>query len=266
MRITQQPAYVLINRPYSETSWITEVFSKDYGRLSVMAKGARRVKSKYKGILFPFQPILIGWSGKGEVPTLTAAEINGSANILDLDAQICAFYCNELIVRALHKFDPHERLFKLYEETIELLSNSNVRDSAKADTNVDTKLDKSMVLRQFERGLLKEVGFGLDFSKDARTKQSINESENYVYEAGLGFIQSSMQSHNLSSGGSYFSGKSFSGKSLMLLDDSAVASDTHIAEDRRYHIEARYLMRELLRPIIGDRKLTSRDLFFAQTR
>lgn len=59
MRVQHQPAYVLLNRSYSETSWIVELYTRDYGRLALIAKGARRLKSKLKGILLPFQPLLI---------------------------------------------------------------------------------------------------------------------------------------------------------------------------------------------------------------
>ena len=97
MRVHQQPAYILLNRPYSETSWIVEAFSREHGRLSLMAKGARRLKSKLKGVLLPFQPVLLSWVGKGEMPTLTSAEIDQSefdlfTHELKGDAVVCGFY------------------------------------------------------------------------------------------------------------------------------------------------------------------------------
>lgn len=245
MRIKQQSGYVLINRPYSETSWITEVFSRGYGRLSLMSKGARRAKSKLKGILQPFQPLLLSWSGKGEVPTLTGAEIDGQINQLDNDAQICAFYCNEIIVKALHKHDPHPKLFDLYEETLSRFSVSvnslDSRDSLREFNN--------SLLRQFERGLLAEIGFGLDFGIEARSKEAVQENGRYLYQAGLGFVKASDNSLN-----------SISGKSLLYLNSDSMMSSEFV--DRHSQLEARRLMRELLKPIVGTRGLRSRDLFF----
>jgi len=123
MRVHHQAAYVLVNRPYSETSWIVEVFTRDYGRFSLMAKGARRIKSKLKGALQPFQPLLISWVGKGEMPILTSAEIDQeqydfAAHDLQGDALVCGFYCNELMVNLLHRHDPHAELFERYHKTI----------------------------------------------------------------------------------------------------------------------------------------------------
>jgi DNA repair protein RecO (recombination protein O) len=69
MRIHQQPAYVLHHRDYSETSLLLEVFTAHHGRIGLIAKGARRASSRMRGILKPFQRLLIGWSGKGELRT-----------------------------------------------------------------------------------------------------------------------------------------------------------------------------------------------------
>ena len=154
MRVHHQPAYVLVNRPYSETSWIVEIFSREYGRLTLMAKGARRIKSKLKGTLIPFQPILVSWTGKGEVPTLTAAEIDQTdykliEHELRGDALVCGFYCNELIVNLLHRNDPHGALFDRYHSTIMALSQAVSDDVL------------PLVLRKFEQVVMKETGYQL---------------------------------------------------------------------------------------------------------
>jgi DNA repair protein RecO (recombination protein O) len=256
MRVIQQPAYVLINRPYSETSWITEVFTKDFGRLSLMAKGARRVKSKLKGTLLPFQPLLISWSGKGEVPTLTGAEIDGRFSSMQLNAQICAFYCNEILVRALHKYDPHPKLYGLYQQTLCDLSAAYDADDALVSTemnNLNAKaLHNTALLRRFEIGLLSEAGFGLNFAQDARTKQAIKQDAKYIYQPGLGFIELERDNAN-----------GFSGAALLYLDSDNIAKSTHT--DRLHQLEARRIMRLLLKPLVGERPLSSRELFFPQT-
>ena len=42
-RVDGQPAYVLHSYPFRETSLIVEVFSRDHGRVALLARGARRV-------------------------------------------------------------------------------------------------------------------------------------------------------------------------------------------------------------------------------
>jgi len=159
MRVHQQQAYVLLNRPYSETSWLVEVFSRDYGRLTLMAKGARRIKSKLKGSLLPFQPLLLSWVGKGEMPTLTSAEIDQSGyRLLDHelkgDALVCGFYCNELIINLLHRHDPHTKLFDDYHAVIMSLSKNL------GPENVESKkMTLANLLRRFEQVLMRETGY-----------------------------------------------------------------------------------------------------------
>ena len=50
-RVDQQPGFVLHSYPYRETSLIVEVFSRDHGRIGLVAKGARRPMSQLRGVL-----------------------------------------------------------------------------------------------------------------------------------------------------------------------------------------------------------------------
>ena len=100
-RIDQQPGFVLHSYPYRETSLIVEVFSRDHGRLGLVAKGARRPMSQLRGVLMAFQPLLIDWSGGGEMKTLVRAEWQGGQPLLGGQALLCAYYLNELLMRLL---------------------------------------------------------------------------------------------------------------------------------------------------------------------
>ena len=71
-RITLEPAYVLHNREYRDTSRILDVFSARHGRLTLFARGARGPKSKLASLLMPFRPLLVSWSGRGDAAQLTA--------------------------------------------------------------------------------------------------------------------------------------------------------------------------------------------------
>lgn len=78
MREQQQNAFVLHQRNYSETSLLIEAYTRRHGRLGLIAKGARRPSAKVRGVLKPFQELLIGWSGRGELMVLTGAEPEGA--------------------------------------------------------------------------------------------------------------------------------------------------------------------------------------------
>src|SRR5688572_847056 len=99
--MTEQPAFVLHSYPFRETSLVVELFTRDFGRVAVVAKGARRPKSSLRGILLAFQPISVGWAGKGELQTLTRAEWQGTYRPLAGLALICGFYVNELLLKLL---------------------------------------------------------------------------------------------------------------------------------------------------------------------
>jgi DNA repair protein RecO (recombination protein O) len=105
-RIDQQPGFVLHSYPYRETSLIVEVFSRDHGRIGLVAKGARRPMSQLRGVLMAFQPLLIDWSGGGEMKTLVRAEWQGGQPLLGGQALLCAYYLNELLMRLLPREDP----------------------------------------------------------------------------------------------------------------------------------------------------------------
>src|SRR6478609_8357938 len=117
-RVTQQPAFVLHSYPYKETSLIVEVLTRDYGRIALVAKGAKRPHSKLRGVLQTFQPLSVGWSGKSEVRTLTGAEWLGGLLPLEKSALLCGFYLNELLVKFVARDDPHRPLFDHYVEAL----------------------------------------------------------------------------------------------------------------------------------------------------
>ncbi len=170
VRVQHQEGYVLHTRPYSESSWLIDAFSKKYGRVSLLAKGARRLKSKVRGLIRPFQPLLLSWSGKGELQTLTGAEANGLAPPIDQQSWLCANYMNELLIRLLHRHDPHERLFDHYDQALQAFREGQPRQ---------------VVLRLFEKRLLNEIGYGLLLEHDVHD-QPIQADRTYHYHADKG--------------------------------------------------------------------------------
>jgi DNA repair protein RecO (recombination protein O) len=117
-KVDGQPAFVLHSYPFRETSLIVEAFTRDFGRIALLARGARRPRSALRGLLMAFQPLEIGWAGKGEVLTLMKAEWQGGLPLLHGEALFCGYYLNELLMHLLPREDAHAKLFSVYADTL----------------------------------------------------------------------------------------------------------------------------------------------------
>jgi DNA repair protein RecO (recombination protein O) len=170
-RVANQPGFVLHSYPYKETSVIVDVFSRDFGRVALVAKGAKRPHSRLRGVLQTFQPLSIGWSGKSEVRTLTGAEWIGGLLPLEKSALLCGFYLNELLVKLLARDDPHPALFDHYISTLNQLAHN---ESA------------PIVLRKFERALMKETGVAANLTVCAQTGRTVEADRLYVIDPERG--------------------------------------------------------------------------------
>ena len=147
-RVEAEPAYVLHARPWRETSLLLEVLTLEHGRLALAAKGARRPGSQLRPVLLTFQPLVLGWSGAGEVRTLTRAEWAGGVPLPRGRALWCGYYLNELVLRLLAREDPHREVFLAYDTAVRALARGEAL---------------SPVLRRFELAFLTALGYGLDW-------------------------------------------------------------------------------------------------------
>jgi len=161
-----QPAYLLHTYPYRETSLVSELYTRNKGRVAVIARGARRPRSALRGVLLAFQPLLLGWSGKSELKTLHKAEWQGAYAPLNGLSLICGFYLNELLLKLLPREDPHERLFDAYGSALSQLRTAG---------------DHAAVLRRFERVLLQDLGYGLVLDREMSSGKPIVADEHYRY-------------------------------------------------------------------------------------
>jgi DNA repair protein RecO (recombination protein O) len=225
--IDRQPAYVLHSYPYSETSLIVEMFSRDFGRVALLARGARRPRSALRGILLAFQPLEVAWSGKGEVQTLTKAEWQGGQPLLSGKSLLCAYYLNELLLHLLPRADAHERLFSAYAETLRRLAG----EACESD------------LRVFECALLRELGYGLTLEHDA-DGVPIDPLEDYAYEIERGPARAIGRDQTLF----------VKGKTLIDIGDSDFSDPRSLAE-------AKQLMRFLIAYYTSGKDLQARKFF-----
>ncbi len=149
-RVWLAPAYVLHQYAYRDTSRIVEVFCCDQGRLTLFARGAGGPKSTLRGVLRPFQRMLVSWSGKGEACQLVAAEIDGPVTTLAAHRLMSGFYLNELLLRLTQRCDPNPEIFRCYASCVEALCAGD---------------EEEPTLRRFEKDLLNELGYGLELAR-----------------------------------------------------------------------------------------------------
>ena len=227
-----QAVYVLHTYPFKETSLVAELFSKQFGRVATVAKGARRPRSAMRGQLQAFQMLAATWSGKNELKTLHSLDWADSLLSLQGEALMCGFYLNELLLRLLPREDAHEALFDYYQATLKTLANGQ---------------DLATHLRRFELKLLQEMGYAVPLREDENGEPVLTD-KTYRYEAEYGAIVCSVGALNKTKNGVQLSGKT-------LLD--MANGDYTSAETQQ---QSKQLMRYLLAHYLGDRPLHTRQL------
>jgi DNA repair protein RecO (recombination protein O) len=171
-KILHEPAYVLHQYPFSESSLILELFTRHYGRVALVAKGVKRPSSQFRPVLLPLQKLSVAYSGDAEVRTLKGAEWAGGHTMPSGDALLSGYYINELMMKLLARDDPHDRLFDAYAQMVVWL-----RDASGLDAS----------LRSFELVLLRDVGLlpALDVASLAQGALQDDVRYSLVPELGL---------------------------------------------------------------------------------
>jgi len=228
-RHEHERGYVLHTYPYSETSLIVETYTREHGRVPMIAKGAKRPGSALRAALMQFQPVNFSWTGKNDLRSLIQAEWLGGLPMLSGSALFCGFYLNELLLKLLARDDAHERLFDCYEEALRALGSG---------------AGEALVLRGFERELLREIGYALNLARDA-DDAAIDPEARYVYHPERGARRLGPREYN---------DLEFSGRTLLEMD-SGNYSSTQTAQ------QAKLLMRQLLNHHLNGKALATRQIF-----
>jgi DNA repair protein RecO (recombination protein O) len=145
-----EPAHVLSLRPYRETSQLLEVFSRNHGRVGLVARGVRGPKSKLRGLLQPFRPLLLSWRETGELGTLSSVEAGGLSISLVGERVFHGWYVNELLLKLLQRHEPHPDLYADYAQVLGQLGGAGAEPG----------------LRIFEKRLLAGLGYALPLDAD----------------------------------------------------------------------------------------------------
>ena len=224
-RVENSPAFLIHRRMYQGSSLLLDFFTKDYGKLRLIARGARSSKTS----LQMFQCLSISFKGKGDLKSLSQWEISDEPRRLMGNDLVMAIYVNELIQRLLPEGEEHSEIFKSYWSYIK---NINTLDS----------VAKEYSLRVFENQLLQDLGYGLDFDDDINGN-IINNNLQYDYIEDQGFT---VNDEGV-----------ISGSMLLHLSNS----NESITNPNELSI-LKKMNRKRLKSILGDKPLKSKELFF----
>ena len=168
--------FLLHQRSYGETSLIIDVFTKTDGKISLIAKGAKKPKSKFFGYLVPFHKLSINYSGRSQLKTLTSIDrsLMNTKNTFT-KTSYSLLYINELLIKLLPKNAQQEDLFLLYE---------NLLDEINDNGNLE------LTLRRFELDLLDIMGYGFDYEFDIDNNEPIDLNASYRFVSERGFKKS----------------------------------------------------------------------------
>lgn len=227
-RVESQAAWVLHQRDYRDSSRIVEFFTQRHGRTSAIAKGVKNAKSSLRGVLQPFTPLVISWTGKGELKTLISAETHGTPTGLTGDQLYCGFYLNEILLRVLAKEDQYPELFDWYSLALgELAAGQPIE----------------VVLRLFEKRLLEVLGYGISLHSEGHNNMPVLPHQEYRYHPQDGLIRNDLASPGVL------------GDTLLALENESLS----VAQAKQLSP----MMRELMQQHIGHKPLNSRALWIS---
>lgn len=227
-RVDQQPAFILHHRPFRDSSQILDVISCDHGKLALVARGSRGAKSRLRGVLRPFMPLVLSWVIRSDLGTLTGAEVDGVPFSLTGDALLSGYYVNELLLHFLHRHDPQPEIFETYRRTIQALA---------AAEHV------APCLRQFEIELLRLLGYALTLDHESGSQNALDPTQHYEYRMEQGPVAVSR-----SDGAMVFTGATLTAIAQLHFDDADVLRS------------ASRLLREVINFHLGGKELKSRKV------
>ncbi|TKB46176.1 DNA repair protein RecO [Thalassotalea mangrovi] len=225
-----QTVYLLHSRPYRENSLLLNLLSAELGHISAVAYAGSSRKNSKKAQLQPFSVLEVQLKVSGSMYTLS--QIESATLPLPLSRQFLysGFYLNELCVRLLPQNISCDPLFEQYHQALQQLNNQQSIEP---------------ILRKFEFSLLEELGLGIDFSV-LETEPGVAErdSQYWYYLPEQGLIPADYQ----------LQADKFCYQHLIAIRDGKLQQSDVL-------LTCKALMRQVFKPLLGNRPLQSRKLF-----
>ncbi len=224
-----EQGFILHRRPYKNTSQLIDCLTKNYGVITLVAQGSRRVGSDRRVVLQSFLSLQLSWVRRSELGRLTHAEVVPPSLSLSGEAILAGFYLNELLLRLMGRGDPNALVFSCYSRCLSDLSDLS---------------NTSRTLRVFELRFLDALGYGLGLLEDVETGEAICSEGTYGFESEHGFTMKSKSDSGLDV---------FSGRELISLREERL-------DDLASLKAAKRLLGYVLRIYLGNRPLSTRTV------
>ncbi|MBQ4877068.1 DNA repair protein RecO [Pseudoalteromonas luteoviolacea] len=238
-------AYLLHRRPYRDSQVMLNMLVEGVGQLSMLARIKGKRALRQNASLQPFTCLLVRYAGKYDLKYLNDFEIQSPPMMFKGTDLYCAFYLNELSHRIIPVNEPLDHVFCLYQEHLKQLYDIGNTMAIVSHEQQLKKAENSEqiegILRNYEFQLLHELGVGIEFDYDA-FGAPIEEANYYQFVREVGFCPSDDIQ------------RSFSGQTLLAIAHGEYSS----LISRR---QAKALSRYLLKPLLGNKPLKSRELF-----
>ena len=226
-RVSLEPAWILHHYPYRDSSLLLEVFSREYGRVGLVARGARSAGGRWQNQLQMLRPLLLSWTMRGELGTLTGVDCRGAVEVFPGRQVLCACYLNELLLRLLTRHDPHPELFAAYEDALLMLGAA-----------------EEQTLRLFEKRLLQALGYGLLLDCEYESGTPVVAAGCYRYQLEKGPVRC----------------RQTGAEGIFLQGSSLLALHHDKLREPQACREVKHLMRAALALYLGARPLRTREV------
>lgn len=175
--IVRSDSVVLRVRPYSDTSRIATLYTREHGRVSVIARGAMRPKSRVGSLLQPMSRIsAVYYRREGrDLHTLSEADTLGRYSTLptSLDRMVAGLAIVEQTEAAIHEDDRNDHLYTVLTQALDALD--------------DDRCDPAIVHPWFQLHMLESLGFGLRTSSCGVCDERVEPAHAHaVFSVSLG--------------------------------------------------------------------------------
>ncbi len=176
--ITKTEAIVLRKTKFSDSSLIVELFTKDYGKISAMLKGARSSKSKMGSKVDLINCVEIVFYKKESKDLQLVSEANLINHFIfikaDLDKLKFASAVCELLLKLIPEHEIHEKLFR---GTIRILELMNTENN-----------DALLLFTRYLLFFIKEIGFEISMDSCSSCGNTLIESQKNAFSYADGII------------------------------------------------------------------------------
>jgi DNA repair protein RecO (recombination protein O) len=157
MPLHETDAFVLRAFTIKEADKVCVFFTREVGKLRGVARGARKLKSRFGASLEPLTEVSLVYFQKEnkELVSISNCEIISSQFVEGMSSEMLGVmhYLAELVIEFIPEHEPNERIYKLIRATLEALRGIDDADAKERDEKL------SAIVRYFEIWTLKLAGF-----------------------------------------------------------------------------------------------------------